>query len=91
MYQQINSNLTFLGYLNKPEQTADSIDSEDWFHTGDVAYYDDEERFFIVDRVKELIKYKGLQVNNNFILDILEVSARGFLCLHGIFYGMDDF
>ena len=53
---------SFLGYLNKPDATAETIDSEGWLHTGDVAYYDEHEDFFIVDRLKELIKYKGLQV-----------------------------
>jgi acyl-CoA synthetase (AMP-forming)/AMP-acid ligase II len=50
------------GYLNRPEDTASSIDREGWYHTGDVGYVDDDGWFFIVDRTKELIKYKGLQV-----------------------------
>ncbi len=50
------------GYLNRPQDTADSIDREGWYHTGDVGYVDDDGYFFIVDRTKELIKYKGLQV-----------------------------
>jgi acyl-CoA synthetase (AMP-forming)/AMP-acid ligase II len=50
------------GYLNRPQETADSIDGEGWYHTGDVGYVDDEEWFYIVDRTKELIKYKGMQV-----------------------------
>ncbi|HKA63778.1 MAG TPA: 4-coumarate--CoA ligase family protein [Methylomirabilota bacterium] len=50
------------GYLNRPEETADSLDRDGWYHTGDVGYVDDEGYFFIVDRTKELIKYKGLQV-----------------------------
>jgi acyl-CoA synthetase (AMP-forming)/AMP-acid ligase II len=50
------------GYLNRPQETADSIDRAGWYHTGDVGYVDDEEWFYIVDRTKELIKYKGLQV-----------------------------
>ena len=33
-----------------------------WLHTGDIAIYDEEENFFIVDRLKELIKVKGFQV-----------------------------
>jgi len=50
------------GYLGKPRETADSIDREGWYHTGDVGYVDDDGWFFIVDRTKELIKYKGMQV-----------------------------
>uniref|UniRef100_A0A0D6R5H0 4-coumarate--CoA ligase n=1 Tax=Araucaria cunninghamii TaxID=56994 RepID=A0A0D6R5H0_ARACU len=50
------------GYLNDPESTAGTIDKDGWLHTGDVGYIDDDEEIFIVDRVKELIKYKGFQV-----------------------------
>jgi acyl-CoA synthetase (AMP-forming)/AMP-acid ligase II len=50
------------GYLGRPEDTAACIDREGWYHTGDVGYVDPDGYFFIVDRTKELIKYKGLQV-----------------------------
>jgi acyl-CoA synthetase (AMP-forming)/AMP-acid ligase II len=50
------------GYLNRPEATAQTIDPEQWLHTGDVGYADEDGHFFIVDRAKELIKYKGFQV-----------------------------
>ena len=50
------------GYLNQPGETANSIDDEGWYKTGDIGTVDAEGNFFIVDRVKELIKYKGMQV-----------------------------
>ncbi len=50
------------GYFGNVEATASTIDDEGWLHTGDVAEIDEEGHFSIVDRVKELIKYKGFQV-----------------------------
>jgi acyl-CoA synthetase (AMP-forming)/AMP-acid ligase II len=54
--------LTMQGYLGKPEATAQTIDADGWLHTGDVGYVDADGDVFIVDRVKELIKYKAMQV-----------------------------
>jgi 4-coumarate--CoA ligase len=50
------------GYWNKPEATRETVTKDGWLRTGDVAYVDEENHFFIVDRKKELIKVKGLQV-----------------------------
>ncbi len=50
------------GYLNNPEATAATLDDEGYLHTGDVATVTEDGVFTIVDRVKELIKYKGYQV-----------------------------
>ena len=50
------------GYFNNPAATDQTIDPDGWLHTGDVAVVDADGDFTIVDRVKELIKYKGYQV-----------------------------
>ena len=50
------------GYLNNAEATAETLDADGWLHTGDVAIVDEENHVSIVDRIKELIKYKGFQV-----------------------------
>lgn len=51
-----------LGYLGNPEATAATLDADGFLHTGDVATYNAGGWFTIVDRVKELIKYKGYQI-----------------------------
>jgi acyl-CoA synthetase (AMP-forming)/AMP-acid ligase II len=50
------------GYLNAPEATEAMLDPDGWLHTGDLGRIDEHGYVYIVDRVKELIKYKGLQV-----------------------------
>jgi acyl-CoA synthetase (AMP-forming)/AMP-acid ligase II len=50
------------GYLNNEVATAATIDDEGWLHSGDIGYADEDGYFFLVDRLKELIKYKGFQV-----------------------------
>ncbi|MER6109027.1 4-coumarate--CoA ligase family protein [Streptomyces hirsutus] len=50
------------GYLGRPDATDAMIDEDGWLHTGDVGHTDEDGWLFVVDRVKELIKYKGFQV-----------------------------
>ncbi|XP_014271604.1 uncharacterized protein [Halyomorpha halys] len=72
-----------LGYLNNPDATKEAIDSEGWFHTGDVGYYDKDGFFYIVDRIKEMVKVKGFQVAPAELEHILrskpEIEAAGVI------------
>lgn len=52
----------FKGYLNNPEGTKNALTEDGYFKTGDVGYQDKHGNFYITDRIKELIKYKGFQV-----------------------------
>lgn len=50
------------GYLNQPDATRATIDDRGWLHTGDIGRIDAEGHLYVVDRVKELIKYKACQI-----------------------------
>ncbi len=58
------------GYLNNPDATAD-VFSGDWFHTGDLGYFDEDGFLFIVGRIKELIIRGGYNVYPAEIEDVL--------------------
>ncbi|KAK4317397.1 hypothetical protein Pmani_011516 [Petrolisthes manimaculis] len=75
------------GYHNNPEATKQTKTSDGWIKTGDVAKYDDQGYFYIVDRIKELIKVKGLQVSPTEIEKqlmkhdaVLEAGVVGVTC-----------
>jgi 4-coumarate--CoA ligase len=50
------------GYLNSPDATAATVDADGWLHTGDIGHVDADGHLYVVDRLKELIKFKGFQV-----------------------------
>ncbi len=50
------------GYLNNEAATAATIDADGWLHTGDIGHIDADGHMYVVDRLKELIKFKGFQV-----------------------------
>ena len=53
-----------LGYKGRPEATAETLSSDGWLRTGDLARVDEDGNVFILDRLKELIKCKGFQVQS---------------------------
>src|SRR4029079_7603627 len=64
------------GYLNNKEATPATIDADGWLHTGDIGIVDEAGYYSIVDRLKELIKYKGLQVASAELEDLLLTHAE---------------
>lgn len=52
----------FLGYLDNPKASAETITPDGWVRTGDIGHFDEDDYLFITDRLKELIKVKGFQV-----------------------------
>ncbi|KAK3014198.1 hypothetical protein RJ639_008943 [Escallonia herrerae] len=60
------------GYVDDEEATATSVDSEGWLRTGDLCYFDNQGLLFVVDRIKDLIKYKGYQVAPAGLEDVLQ-------------------
>ena len=54
--------MTLLGYYKNEKANEEALDSEGWLRTGDIAYFDEDQDFYIVDRLKEFIKVKGFQV-----------------------------
>nr|KAG5707729.1 hypothetical protein BaRGS_003304 [Batillaria attramentaria] len=63
--------MTMKGYHRNPEATQLTIDSHGWLHSGDVARFDSDGFLYIVERIKELIKYKGEQVPPAILEDLL--------------------
>lgn len=59
------------GYLNRPEATAEVLDSDGWLRTGDVGKTDSDGYFYIVDRLKEMIIRNGLNVYPSEIEEVL--------------------
>ncbi|XP_078043386.1 uncharacterized protein LOC144473409 [Augochlora pura] len=68
----IKSNIVMKGYYKNPIATKEILDKDGWVHTGDLAYYNDLGELFIVDRIKEIVKYRGCQITPSIIEDLLQ-------------------
>jgi long-chain acyl-CoA synthetase len=67
------------GYLNQPEETAATIvdmDGKQWLLTGDIGYMDDTGQIVILDRKKQLIKYKGYSVFPKEVESLMAMNAH---------------
>ncbi|XP_043261591.1 4-coumarate--CoA ligase 1-like isoform X1 [Colletes gigas] len=64
--------LMMTGYYRNPEATKNIIDQDGWLHSGDLAYYNEGGELFIVDRLKEIIKFRGHQIAPTEIEDLLQ-------------------
>nr|BAF96580.1 luciferase homologue [Agrypnus binodulus binodulus] len=58
----VKGDMLMKGYAGNEKATKEMIDEDGWLHTGDIGYFDKDGHIYIVDRIKELIKYKGFQV-----------------------------
>ncbi len=59
----VHGPMVMKGYIGNKEATTNTIDNEGWLHSGDMGYYDNDGFFFIADRMKELIKFNGIQIS----------------------------
>jgi acyl-CoA synthetase (AMP-forming)/AMP-acid ligase II len=63
-----HGDLVMKGYKGNPAATDACLDAAGWVCSGDIGYFDDDGYVYIVDRLKELIKYKGFQVSVCFFI-----------------------
>ena len=73
------------GYFNNEQANQETFDSDGWMRSGDIGYYDKDGYIYIVDRMKELIKVKGMQVCDYRIRDVLKKKTGIFsdMCAKG--------
>ena len=66
-----------LGYMDNEEANKTTFDKDGWMRSGDIGYYDQDGFLFIVDRIKELIKVKGLQECRHTIIQFYNSDCPG--------------
>lgn len=77
--------LPFLGYWRDEKATSDAIDTNGWFHTGDVGHFDLNGFLYVVDRRKDILKYRGYQISPSELENlILRCDGVAEVCVVGI-------
>lgn len=65
-----------LGYLNRPDETAAAIDTEGWFHTGDIARQDDAGWLYFLGRQKDIVRRSGVNISCAEVEEAVRASSR---------------
>ncbi|XP_044588469.1 luciferin 4-monooxygenase-like isoform X2 [Cotesia glomerata] len=87
----IKSPIMMTQYINNPEKTKQAIDAEGWLHTGDLAYYDEDGALFIIERLNELIKWRGHHVPPAMIEKLIQtLPGVGEVAVVGVPHLEDD-
>lgn len=58
----VRRNIMFAGYYNSPTKTKEAFDSDGWYHSGDVGYFDKDGHLYIIDRIKDIILYNNFWI-----------------------------
>lgn len=75
----------FLGYYKNEEATANSFDEEGFFKSGDIGYFDENGNLYLVDRIKDMIKYCSSQVSPTEIEQyLIQNPSINSVCVVGI-------
>lgn len=59
----VKSIFSFIGYYGDENETKSILDTEGWLHTGDIGHFDNDGNLYLVDRKKDILKYKGYQIS----------------------------
>lgn len=87
----IKTEILMNGYYKNPDATKSTIDEEGWLHSGDIGYFDDDGELFIIDRLKDLIKYRGYQISPGEIESVLTTHpAVREVAVIGVSHPTDD-
>ncbi|KAH8256307.1 hypothetical protein KR032_000399 [Drosophila birchii] len=85
-----NNAQSWSGYFGNPQATAEMRDSEGWFHTGDVGYFDQDYYLHIVERKKDMLKYLGMMYYPHEVEEVIaQMPEVAEVCVFGIWREME--